>query len=286
MSILTSIVQAIAQAICWILPISETAHSSMFHDFANRFSGACSSLTGVVHIGIALGIVLAMTGYFLKLAKEFFGSIGDMAHKKFSIENSSPARSLMLKTLLSFISMLLWLIPCGKSGLLFSVLKTTQSNMTLLDDGIFLALTGGLMLLSNRQVLLAKNNKNITELPAVIVGVASVLLVPVSGLSLVAGSFAILMLFGVSKKIALRYGFVLSVPVLVVMGIIEICTSVTKIGIAQIIIAVLISAALSFVLTRLFKTIVNKLYLKYFGIYDISVGIIISIVGIFELALR
>lgn len=258
----------------------------MFHDFANRFSGACSSLTGIVHIGIALGIVLAMFSYFVKLGKEFFTSIFDVFKKQFSLENANPPRSIMLKTLLSFMPMLLWLIPCGKSGLLFSVLQKTQYNKTLLDDGVFLILTGALVLLSARQLSLAKNNKNITELPAIIVGVASVFLVPVSGLSLILGSFAILMLFGVSKKIAIRYGFVLSVPVLVIMGIVEICTSVTKIGIVPIILAVLISTACAFILTRLFKVIVNKLYIKYFGIYDLAVGLIIAIVGIFELALR
>jgi undecaprenyl pyrophosphate phosphatase UppP len=60
MSILTAIVQAILQAVTWILPISESGHSSIFHDFAGRVSDSCAAITGVIHIGIAIGIVICL----------------------------------------------------------------------------------------------------------------------------------------------------------------------------------------------------------------------------------
>ncbi len=50
MSVLTAIFQAIGQAISWVLPISESGHSAIFHNFSGRFTNACSQLTGVVHI--------------------------------------------------------------------------------------------------------------------------------------------------------------------------------------------------------------------------------------------
>lgn len=285
MSILTAIIQAILQAITWILPVSEYGHSAVFHDFSSRFSGACSALTGVIHIGIAIGIVVALYKLFIKLFAEFFSTAKDLFTKNLKGKQASPIRSFMYMTFLSFAPMILWLIPTGH-GFLYTVLRKTGFNATTLDDGIFFILTGLLTFAAAQTLSLAKNNKNVSVLFALIIGVASVFLVPVAGLSFTAGVFAGLVLLGVTKKLAFRYGLVMSVPLLIVTGIVEICVSVTPVGIVSIILSVIISALVSFFAVKLLKWIVDNHYLKYFGIYDIGIGVITLIIGIFELALR
>lgn len=286
MSILTAIIQAVLQALSWVLPISEYGHSSLFHDFAGRTSGSCSAITGVIHIGIAIGIVIAFYKLFFSLSKEFFLTFRDLFKKELKGSAKAPARSFMYMTLISFVPMLLWLIPTGKNGFLFSLLRKTGYNGTLLDDGIFFVITGVLVLAAAKQLSLERNNKNVAVISAVIAGIACVVLVPVSGLSLVAGVFAVFMLLGVSKKLALRYSFVMSVPVLVVMGIVQICISVTPAGIAEIILGLVISAAVSFIAVKLLQWIINTHKLKFFGIYDIGIGVIAAVIGIFELILK
>lgn len=286
MSIITALFQAIGQALTWLLPVSEWGHSSIFHDFSGRVTGACSTLTGVVHIGIAIGIVAALYKVFLILSKQFFETFSDMFKKQLKTKPVTPSRKFMYMTLLSFVPMILWLIPTGKNGLLFSVLHKTGYNSTLLDDGIFFILTGVLVLLSAKQLSLSKNNKNITVLSAVIVGIACVFLIPVSGLSLMAGVFAILMLFGVSKKLSLRYSLVMSVPVLLVMGIVELCTAVSASSIVAVIIGLIVSTVVSFFAVKAVMWIVNKNKIKYFGFYDLGIGAITAVIGIFELALK
>lgn len=286
MSILTAIVQAVLQALSWILPISEYGHASLFNDFAGRALGSCAAITGVIHIGTAIGIVLAFYKLFFSLLKEFFGTFGDLFRKQLKGSAKAPARSFMYMTLISFVPMLLWLIPTGKNGFFFSLLRKTGINGTLLDDGIFFAVTGILVLAAAKQLSLARNNKNITVISAVVAGIAGVLLVPVSGLSLIAGVFAVLMLLGVSKKLALRYSLVMSVPVLVVMGIVQICTAVTPAGVVAIILGLIISAAVSFFAVRLLQWIINNHKLKFFGIYDIGIGVISVVIGIFELIIK
>lgn len=285
MSVLTAIFQAIAQAIAWILPISESGHSALFHDFAARNTGACSALTGIVHIGIAIGIVIAFYKLFIGLSAEFFGTFKDIFKKQIKTNPPTPRRSFMYMTLISFAPMILWAIPTGK-GLLYTILRKTGFNGTLLDDGLFFIITGVLVILTAKQLQIANNNKNVTWIPALVTGVASVLLVPVSGLSLIAGSFAIMMLFGVSKKLAIRYSFVLSAPVLLVMGIVEICTAVTPASIVQVIIGLILSAGVTFIAVKLLRWIINSSKLKYFGIYDIGVGVIAFIIGLFEIILK
>lgn len=284
MSIFIAIVQAILQSVAWIFPISESGHSAIYHDFANSV-GASSALTGVIHIGIALGIILALFKLFVTLTKNFIGTFVDMFTKRLKGSSQSGARSFMYMTLVAFVPMVLWCVPTGK-GLLFTLLKSTGGNPTLLDDGLFIALLGVLVLMASRMVDLGKNDKNVSLAPAIVTGVFSVLLVPVSGLSLVAGVFAMLMLFGVSQKMAFRFSFVLSVPVLVVMGIIQICTATAKTGWIEAILALIISVAISFLGVRILRWIINSKNLKYFGFYDISIGVIAAIIGAFELIFK
>lgn len=286
MSVLTAIFQALFQAICWVLPISESAHSAIFHDFSSRFSGACSQLTGVVHIGIAIGIVIALYKFFFKMIKEFISTFADIFKKQINVNSPTPSRHYLYMTLMSYPLMLLWLIPCGSKGLLYTVLRSTAHNATLLDDGLFLGISGGLIILST--ILMAKEqiSKPVSEIMAITVGAASVLLVPVSGFSFVGVVFAILTIFGVSKNLSFNYAFLMSAPILFVMGIIELFRGVTGVSIVSVILALVISVATSFVCVRIFKFIINKGYLKYFGIYDIALGVIVFIVGIFELILR
>ncbi len=285
MSVIIALFQAILQSIGWLIPISEYGHASVYHDFAGRADGSVAAITGVIHIGIAIGIVLAMLKLFVKLSAEFAGCTVDLAKRDFSYK-ARPARKFMLMTLVSFVPMILWLVPIGKFGFLYKVLKSTGYNGTLFDDGIFLALTGGLLLLAARQMSLEKTNKPVSLSAAITVGALSLLFVPVSGLSLVGGAFAVLIMFGVSKKLALRYCLVMSVPVLLVKGIVEICVSAYKADAVQIVISLVISVIASFVCVRALKIIINKGYLKYIGIYDLGIGAIVFVIGIIQLIVR
>lgn len=103
MWILTSIFQAIGQALTWVLPVSESGHSVIFHNFSGRFSNACSQLTGVVHIGIAIGLFIAFYKLFVNLFKNFFGTFDDIFHKKLDLKNITPQRNFMYMTVLSFM---------------------------------------------------------------------------------------------------------------------------------------------------------------------------------------
>lgn len=286
MSVLTAIIQAILQAITWVFPVSESGHSSLFHDFSDRYSGACSAITGVIHIAIAVGIVIALRKVFLSLSKEFVNTFPDIFKKKFSLKNASPARSFMLMTVLSFVPMLLWLIPAGDYGTFYNLLRSTGFNGTVLDDGLFFIITGLLMLAAAKQLSIARNNKNVSIVCALVVGFVCVLLVPVAGLSPVAGIFAVTMLMGVSKKLAFRYCFVMSVPLLIVTGIVEICISVTPAGIVSIILALIIAAAVTVLAVKILLWMIETVKIKYFAIYDFAIGIIACIIGIFEIALK
>ena len=67
MSVLNAVFQALVRALTWVFPLSESGHLGVLNDFSGRADGSVYALTGVIHIGIALGIVLAMYRLFFQL---------------------------------------------------------------------------------------------------------------------------------------------------------------------------------------------------------------------------
>lgn len=285
MWILTSIFQAIGQALTWVLPVSESGHSVIFHNSSGRFSNACSQLTGVVHIGIAIGLVIAFYKLFVNLFKNFFGTFDDIFHKKLDLKNITPQRNFMYMTVLSFMFFIIYAIPAGKYGNFYMVFHRTSFNKTILGEGICMALLGVLLIVTNTLINSSRN-----KLPdwanAIILGMIAFLALPTGGCSFMGAIFAFGILLGMSQKYAIRYAVTMSVPTLIVMGIVELCVAVTKINIFSALIGIIVSAAISFFAVKLFIFIVNKKALNYIAYYDISIGVISAIIGAFQLVIK
>lgn len=278
MSILTALFQAVGQAIAWIFPISEGAHSAIFHNFSGRFTNACSQLTGIVHIGIAVGLFIAFFRLFVTLFKNFFGAWSDVFHKRLDLKNVKPAREFMYMTILSFVPMLLYPIPVGKGENVYSVLHSMSYNTTVLDEGVFMLVSAALIF---GAVFFAGKIKK--PLPAaaqsLIIGTVMFFAVAIAGLSVFGAIFCTALLTGIRTSNSLRYGAVESVLVLLVMGVTELFTAVTDVGVVSAIIALIVSAATAFFVSKLLVYFVKNQLLRYFGIYDATVGALCIIIG-------
>lgn len=269
----------------WVLPVSESGHSAIFHNFSGRFTNACSQLTGVIHIGIAIGIFVAFIKLFILLFKNFTGAWGDIFKKRLDIKNTKPARGFMYMTVLSFVPMLVYLIPVGKGRNVFSLLHSMSYNEYLIDEGIFFIISAAMLF-----AVPLLEQKRLKPLPdifkALIIGLAVFFALPIAGFSLTAVMLFICILVGFSEKNALRYWAVMSVMILLTGGIAEICLGVTKASVISAIIALVLSAAVSYFVSKLLIYFVKNKMLKYFGVYDLTVGVICLIIGIFEFVLK
>lgn len=286
MSIITVIFQAIGQALTFVLPISEGGHSSIFHELSGRYSGACSQLTGLVHLGIALGLVIVFYKLFIGLFVQFFGTWGDLFRKRLDMKKVSPGRHFMFMSILSFVPMLFHLIPAGKYGNVYGFLKYSTYNGTLLDDGIWFAIMAGLLIFAPLRLKKESPNKKINIVFAMILGISAFLAVPVSGLSLIGVVFAVAVLLGISPKAALRYAIVLSVPVLIVMGIIELFVCVTYVSVILGILAVILSAAATYLAAKTLVYLVNNTKLTAFAYYNLGMGLICVLVGFVQIIIK
>ncbi|MCM1114484.1 MAG: undecaprenyl-diphosphate phosphatase [Clostridium sp.] len=282
MWILKAIFQAIGQAVTFVLPVSESGHSAIFHNFAGRFTNACSQLTGVIHIGIAIGLIAAFFKLFKMLFVNFIGAWNDLFHKRLDVKNIKLARSFMYMTILSFVPMLFYLIPAGKYGTVFDVFHRTSYNQNIAGEGLCMLMTGVLLFTT-----IGLAGKKLNPLPsiaqALLLGVVVFLAVPTAGCSLIGAVFCIGLIVGFDEKNALRYSVVMAVMILLVRGIIELCVGVTKVSIVSAIIGLVIGAAVSYLTAKLLTFIIKKQQLKYIAVYDIAIGFICMIIGVFEI---
>lgn len=287
MSYLTAIFQAIAQAITSILPISESGHSAIFHDFAARYSGSVSQLTGVVHIGIMLGIIIVFRKFFLGQAVEFFGGFIELFTKKLSIKDSKPKRHFMYMTCVSLAMFIVLAVPLGKGKNIYSVTRSLSYNGTLLDEGIFFALFSALLFVTFLFISKGKETRKKVQLyHSFILGAVSVISVCFAGLSPLITVFCAALLLGFSRSNSLRYAISMYVPILGVGAIVELSTAVTKAEWLPVIIALIISAAVSFFVTKLLMWIINNNKFSFFAYYDATAALVCIVTGIIELAVK
>lgn len=285
LSIITAIFQAIGQALTFILPISESGHSAIFHDFASRYSGASSELTGLIHIGIAIGILIAFYKVFLRLFVEFFNTGKEIFTKNFNLKKSTNSRKFMYYTLIAYIPMLFYFIPAGKKGNVFQMLDFLSHDENLLCEGIGFLICAVLLLLAYF-TLQKKQKGNQLSLPvAILLSFILFMAIPVPGLSLSAMLISAAVICGINKNISFRYFISVSVPVLLVKGIIEIVTCVTYVNILTGVIGVVIAAVCAFFVSKFLKVIISNMYLKYFSYYNFAVGTIAAVIGIVQLIL-
>lgn len=283
MSILTAIFQAIGQAIAYIFPLSENGYASVFQDFSSRYSGKYTELTGLIYIGIAIGIIFAFYKLFIKLTYEFFGGFNDLFHKRLDVKGSSTRRKFMYLTLVPFVFMPLYLIPIGDKGNIYQCIRTLSYDGNLLSEGICFVLTATILLLASIKLSKSEKVKQYTLPVAVILGVAVFFTLPLAGLSLSAAIISISILLDVNKKTAVRYFVSISSPILIVKGIIEIVACETYVNIFAGIIGVVLGAVISYFACKFLVFIVNTYKLKYFSYYNFALGAILIIVGIIEI---
>ncbi len=93
-------------------------------------------------------------------------------------------------------------------------------------------------------------------------------------------------LFNINKNIAFRYFISISVPILIVKGIIEIVICASYVTIITGIIAVVVSAAAAYFLSKLFKAVLSDKYLKYFSCYNYAIGAIAAVTGIIQFIIK
>ena len=283
MSILTAIFQAIGQALTYILPISESGHSAIFHDFSARYSGENSVLTGLIHIGIAVGIVAAYRSVFIRQAREFVVGCKEIVEKKYDITNSTPARKFTYYTVIPFLLMPLYLIPLGSAGNVYQLLSGAATDGNLISEGICFLFTASILLLTSHLMKKETKGKALTLPVAILLSFLIFITLPLAGLSLSASVICAAILCGVKQNFAFRYFICIAVPVLLVSGIVECAVGAMETTIVAGAVGVIIAIVFSFLACRFLKWSMKNIDFKYYSYYNFALAALATVTGIVEL---
>ena len=205
MSVLEAIVLGITQGLTEFLPISSTAHLRIVPAFAG-WEDPGAAFTAVTQLGTMTAVLLYFRADLARIARAWLRSLRD------------PAARRELDARLGWY-IILGTIPIGIFGLAFKdQIENGARDLYLIGSALIVL---GLVLLAAERV--ARHDRpleRITTRDGVVIGVAQALaLVPGvsrSGATLTAGLF-----LGFDRPSAARYSFLLSVPAVVLSGLLE-----------------------------------------------------------------
>ena len=205
MSLLEAIVLGITQGLTEFLPISSTAHLRIIPAFAG-WEDPGAAFTAVTQLGTMAAVLLYFRADLVRIGRAWVRSLRD------------PAVRRELDARLGWY-ILLGTIPIGIFGLVFKNQIETGARDLYLISGALIVL-GFVLLAAERVGRKERSVEEITTRDGIAIGFAQALaLVPGvsrSGATITAGLF-----LGLDRTSAARFSFLLSIPAVVLSGVLE-----------------------------------------------------------------
>ena len=221
MSILSSMILGLVQGVSEFLPISSSGHLSLFQHFFNLATSDGSLFFDVLlHLGTLIAIFVYYWKDIVKLVKSLIHLIQCLFSKKErqKVKRLAPAERMVLMIIVATLP-------------LFVILPIKDLVEGLYGNTIFvgcaLLATGVILFLSDRMARGKKGPKSATLLDALLVGVGQAVAV-VPGLSRSGTTISAGMLRGFSRRFAVRFSFLMSIPAVLGANILTIGDAVQQ----------------------------------------------------------
>lgn len=254
----------IIQGLTEPLPISSSGHVFVLKKLLG-ITTTDLNFEIIVNFGSLLAILIIYKDYLIKLIKNFF--------KYFKVKNDETRKDFKYCMLIVLGS-----IPVGLIGVLFKdTIESKLNNMSIIGIA-FLVTSLFLLLVSN--IKGKRNESDMNVMDSLIVGTSQVIaLIPGisrSGSTLIGGLFRKL-----DRETALRYSFMLYIPVSVGTTILGLKDLLEMNNIHDLVLpyglGFIASMVVSYFTLRWFIKVVKKGNLKYFSLYTLLLGLLILI---------
>lgn len=276
MDIIQALILSLIQGITEFLPISSSGHLIIIPKFLN-WQDQGLAFDAVIHLGTAMAAIVYFREYIFDVLKGF-------APKKFLPQKDKSASPEVKKNSRRFTYVILVsMVPAVIVGLLFKAIIANQLRsvtfvaLNLLAWGIVLILAE---LYANRQQK-QKPLAEITYGKGLAIGLAQALaLFPGtsrSGITISAALFSDL-----SRKDAVRFSFLMSIPVILGAGLLSFLELFQKLGQNDVQILPIILALFGAFLSGLFAihfllNLIDKKGLLYFGVYRVILAVVLLV---------
>ena len=284
MEVLKALLLGIVQGITEFLPISSSGHLSLFRHFFNVEADTAGLFSAMLHIGTLVAILLMFYKPVYELFEEFLLCIRDIFKGKFTfnLNKMSPTRRMLFMFVISCVPLLLLLIPTGKDTVLMDSVEVFSSDDSILAEGICFMITGFLLILGTTLNGNYRKMKNVSPASALAIGVAQFFAACFPGISRSGSTISAALACGVSKKNAVRYSFILSVPAVLASGLVKFKDAMEAdviIPVFPLVVGVIASAVTGVFAIKILQIMIKKDLFKYFGYYCLALGFIVTIVS-------
>ena len=275
MSLWFAILLGLIQGLTEFLPVSSSGHLVLAQTLFGGNPEADYMLFNVLlHFGTLLSVIVAFWKDIKELFLEFIGWIKD----GFKI-NGHPYRRFIIMILLTIVPM-------------FAVLpiksKLEEAFSSPLLVGLLLLLTAAILFLSEKAPRKHKTEENATWLDALLVGVAQCFAVlpglSRSGTTICAGLFC-----GFSREFAVRFAFIMSLPVVLGANILELVDAVKtpaaagSVPLVCYIVGILVAMAAGLAAIRLVKFVSKRGNFRPFVVYCTLIGAVTIVVSLIRM---
>ena len=271
MSIPAAILLGIIQGLTEFLPISSSGHLVLFQTLLG-FSEPELLFDSALHMGTLVAVCL----YFHSDIKKMFGESWVFltgwvkGRKGIGQIRDTPMAGLSLAVIAGTI-------PTGLIGIIF---RSTVERLfgSVIFSGIMLLCTGGILAVS-RWIPLRRARERAPGLPtALLVGTAQgVAILP--GISRSGATIVCGMLCGLSRDLAARFSFLLSIPAIIGALSLQWSTQgLDRVGLLALVVGFATSALVGILALKLLMAMVKKGHLFYFAPYCFLVGLLILLI--------
>ena len=289
--ILQALLLGIIQGVTEFLPISSSGHMSLFRHFTGMNPEGAGLFSAMLHIGTLVAIFIVFYKPIYELFLEFFACIKDIFSRKFSfkLKDMSTTRRMLMMFIVSCVPLLLLLVPVGDGENLMDVVGVFGSDDSIKAEGICFMITGFLLLFGTYISESTQRFKKISPFSAVVIGIAQFFAACFPGISRSGSTVSAALCCRMSKKNAVRYSFILSIPAVLASGLVEFKDAMEGteiIPVSSLLVGVIASAVVGVFAIKLLQILIKKNLFKYFGYYCLALGFIVTIIGAVEVFIK
>ncbi len=291
MTLLQSIFLGIIQGLTEFLPVSSSGHLSIMKNIFHINTGESLLFDVLLHLGTLLVVFFVYWKDISRMIVEFFHILGDIfanigiwSRNKKAI-TMEPYRRIVKNNYRKFVVLVLVsTIPTGLIGVLGEKL-ITDASATLIIPGIFLLITGCLLLFSDKAPNTTKIPQDVTYREGIIVGIAQGF-ATMPGLSRSGTTISACLLCGFDRAFAVKYSFILSIPAILGAALLQLkdlgSETITAAQTGNYAAGMVAAAVVGYLCIRFLQAMVSKKKFRYFAYYCFVMGAV-AIVGQFVL---
>lgn len=280
MSLFQSIMMGFIQGLTEFLPVSSSGHLAILKElFQIKEPGMFFDV--LLHMGTLLAVFVVYYRDIWKLITEFFGILGDAGRnlgifiKNRRYREEEPYIRVIHNSYRKFVMLVIVsTIPTGIIGYVAKDLVEMAGEL-LIVPGICLIVTAILLFIADHVPDGGKLPRNVTYTNAFLVGIAQGI-ATLPGLSRSGTTITACLLSGYSRKFAVKYSFIMSIPAILGAMLLEVkdvdFSLLTGSEIRNYVIGTVIAAVVGYICIKTMLVIVRKKKFTVFSIYCLIVG--------------